>query len=185
MEGSGAWNTADEMPPSPHVQRDYQAAVRHMEAGNDDEATQRFERFLSENPRWPGAYVNLAILYERQENSAKAIGLLTQAVAIDPQFVPALNQLGVIKRRQGEFEAAEQAWLSATQINPQYAYGWYNLGVLHELYMQDLRGALDYYRRYQELVGQVDADPQVARWIADLERRVGRPGQAAASRESL
>jgi tetratricopeptide (TPR) repeat protein len=183
-EGSGAWNAVDEMPPPPRVQRDYDTAIQHMEAGNDAEATQSLEAFIGANPRWAGAYVNLAILYDRNDQSGKAIELLNQAISIDPEFVPAYNQLGVIKRHQGEFMAAEQAWRTATQINPQYAYGWYNLGVLHELYMQDLRGALDHYRRYQDLMGQTEGDPQVARWIADLERRIGKPGQAAATRET-
>jgi len=45
----------------------------------------------------------------------------------------------------------------------------YNLGVLNELYLQRLDAALRHFEHYQELVSE---DQQVARWIADLSRRV-------------
>jgi tetratricopeptide (TPR) repeat protein len=185
LEGSGAWNDPEEMPASSRVQREYQAALQYMETGDGATAMLQFEDFVASNPRWPGGYVNLAILYDADERTDEAVELLNHAVSIDPEFVPALNHLGVIKRRQGDFKGAEQAWLRATRISPQYEYAWYNLGVLYELYMQDLRAALDHFRRYQELAVQAGGDPKVAGWITDLERRVGAPGQAAAVRETL
>ena len=59
---------------------------------------------------------------------------------------------------------------------------WYNLGVLYDLYMQDIESALQAYRNYQDVLTSaevpVEADPLVNRWIVDLERR---QGQALAS----
>ena len=72
----------------------------------------------------------------------------------------------------------------ATRVQPDYAYAWYNLGVLYDLYMQDLSAALECYRRYLSESAEGEADPAVSRWITDLERRVGAPAQAAQARES-
>jgi len=165
------------------VQRDYSAAVEQMERENDAAAASQFEDFVTRHPGYPGAYVNLAIIYDRQNRSEEALWLLDQALAADPGSVYALNRLGLIKRRQGQFSEAEAAWLQATQADPQYAYAWYNLGVLYDLYLADLPAALDHYKRYQQLSGAAEQDLMVNRWIADLERRIGTPARAAQARE--
>jgi Tfp pilus assembly protein PilF len=169
----------------PAVQRDYRAALEQMESENDAAAASQFEDFVVRHPGYPGAYVNLAIIYDRQNRIDEALWLLDKAIAADPGSVYALNRLGLIKRRQGKFSEAEAAWLKATQADPQYAYAWYNLGVLYDLYLADLPAALDHYKRYQQLSGAVDQDLMVNRWIKDLQRRIGTPAQAAQARESL
>ena len=165
------------------VQHDYRAALKHMEQKNDEAAASQFEDFVVRHPGYPGAYVNLAIIYDRQNRTDEALWLLEQAIDADPNSVYALNRLGLIKRRQGKFSDAEAAWLTATQADPQYAYAWYNLGVLYDLYLQDLPAALDHYKRYQQLSNAADQDRMVNRWITDLERRIGTPAQAAQARE--
>ena len=45
-----------------------------------------------------------------------------------------------------------------------------NLGILFDLYLQDLEQALAHYRRYQELMSE--ENEQVAGWIVDIERRL-------------
>ena len=166
------------------VQRDYRAALEQMETENDTAAASRFETFVTQYPGYPGAYINLAIIYDRQNRTEEALWLLDQALAADPDAVYALNRLGLIKRRQGQFSEAEAAWIKATQAEPQYAYAWYNLGVLYDLYLQDLPTALDHYQRFQQLSDAADQDLMVNRWIEDLERRIGTPAQAAQAREA-
>jgi len=155
-----------------NVRFEYEAAVNRIEIGEDAAATRLFERFIVNHPKYPGAYVNLAILYEKEGRTSDAVKLLNQAISAAPGSVYALNRLGLIKRQQGEFEEAEIAWLQATEANPRYAYAWYNLGVLYDMYLQNLPAALDSYRNYQQLVAPAEADPMVARWISDLERRL-------------
>ena len=184
LEGPGAWNTADQIPPSARVAREYDAAVELMESDHNEEAMQRLEVFIVENPQWPGAYVNLAILYDHFERYDDAVNTLSQAISVAPDFLPAYNHMGVIKRRHGDFVGAEQAWQQALQVDQAYSYAWYNLGVLYELYMQDLGKALDHFRRYQEVTDPEEADPKVVSWITDLERRIGAPGQSAANLEA-
>jgi tetratricopeptide (TPR) repeat protein len=141
------------------------------------------KQFIAVNPDYSGAYVNLAIIYDRQGRSDEAIGLLNQALQANPESVEALNRLGLMNRREGRFAEAEAAWLAAIDAEPDYTYAWYNLAVLYDLYLQDLPAALDHYREYQRLVGEAEQDEMVERWIADLERRIGAPAQSAQARE--
>lgn len=163
------------------VQREYAEAVAKIAADNDAAAIRQLEEFISENPQYPGAYINLAILYDRQNQIEQALWLLNRAIEIEPDSVSALNRLGLIMRREGKFTEAEAAWLRATEVDPAYSNAWYNLGILYDIYLQDLPAAIDHYRRYQELTAGAD-DPLAARWIEDLERRVGEPARAAEAR---
>lgn len=178
-------NQAAEGPIPEEIQKEFAAAVAKVTSGDDAGAIQQLEAFIERYPNYSAAYVNLAIVYQRQKQAEQALWLLKKAIEVDPAAVEAMNQLGVISRRQGDFTAAEAYWRQAVTADPTYAYGWYNLGVLCELYKQDLPGALENYRRYQALAQDSDADAKVARWIEDIERRSGMPVQAANTPEAL
>ena len=66
--------------------------------------------------------------------------------------------------------------MKAVTVSPEYALAHYNLGVLNELYLQRLDEALRHFENYQSLVGE---DEQVAKWIADLTRRVAATQRTA------
>ena len=178
--GGSADELADPLASVPAAtQKAYGRAVARLEQGDDAEAAARLELFIEDHPGFANAYVNLAIVRMRQEETAAAADLLEQALALDANNVFALNQLGLIRRQQGDFAGAADVWQQATVANPDYANAWYNLGVLNDLYLHDLPAALQNYQAYQSLTGSIDGDPAVARWIADLERRIGMPAQAA------
>jgi tetratricopeptide (TPR) repeat protein len=154
----------------PKAQSLYEQAVGAMASGNVLDAELRFKEFLLQYPNYPGAHVNLAIIYASQGNDKAVENSLTDALILDPQHLAALNQLGMLLRRQGKFMDAEAAYMKAVTADPDYALAHYNLGVLNELYLQRLDVALQHFERYQELGGE---DEQVTKWIADLKRRLG------------
>jgi tetratricopeptide (TPR) repeat protein len=147
----------------------YEQAVAVMASGALLDAELRFKEFLLQYPGYPGAYVNLAIIHVNTGNDEDARGAIDAALALDPDHAPALNQLGMLLRRNGEFLEAEAAYLKAVTASPDYALAHYNLGVLNELYLQRLDSALEHFERYQELAGE---DERVEKWITDLQRRV-------------
>ncbi len=151
------------------VQTAFEKAVAIMAAGNLVEAELRFEEFVLQYPKYPGAYVNLAIIHAGKGDDTAAREAIDIALAIDRHHAPALNQLGMLHRRNGNFFAAEATYLKAVTAHPDYALAHYNLGVLNELYMQRLDAALQHFENYQSLVGE---DKQVEKWISDLRRRV-------------
>ena len=154
----------------------YEQAVASMAAGDTIDAELRFQEFLLQYPDFPGAHVNLAIIFVGRDDLQAAENSLTDALIIDPAYAPALNQLGLVERKRGNFEGALGAYEKAIAADPDYALAHYNLGVLNDLYLQRLDTALVHYERYQALVGE---DKQVSRWIADLKRRI--PAQRTAN----
>ncbi|MDH4048104.1 MAG: tetratricopeptide repeat protein [Gammaproteobacteria bacterium] len=154
----------------------YEQAVSSMASGDFLDAQLRFQEFLLQYPNFPGAHVNLAIIYTSNGDDKAVENSLTDALILDPEHPAALNQLGMLLRRQGQFEAAESAYMKAVTAHPDYALAHYNLGVLNELYLQRLDIALQHFERYQELGGE---DEQVTKWIADLKRRIGSSQRTA------
>ena len=147
----------------------YEQAVASMAAGDQLDAQLRFQEFLLQFPEYPGAHVNLAIIYAQDGNDQAAEGSITDALIIDPEHPAALNQLGMLLRRQGKFSAAQAAYSRAISADPEYALPHYNLGVLNELYLQRIDLALLHFEYYQSLIG---GDEKVEKWIVDLKRRV-------------
>ncbi len=147
----------------------FEQAVAVMAAGDFVDAELRFKEFLLQYSGYPGVYVNLAIIHANNGNDTAAEEAINAALVLDADYPPALNQQGMLLRRNGKFIEAEAAYLKAVTASPDYALAHYNLGVLNELYLQRLDAALRHFEHYQELVSE---DQQVARWIADLSRRV-------------
>ncbi len=147
----------------------YEQAVAAMAAGNALDAELRFKEFLLNYPDFPGAWVNLAILAAGKGDDAAAASHIESALQIDPANAAAFNQLGMLKRRQGYFPEAEAAYMKAVTAQPEYALAHYNLGVLNELYLQQLDTALQHFELYLELGGD---DEQVEKWVVDLKRRI-------------
>ena len=159
----------------PEAQTLYEQAVAVMAAGDLLDAELRFKVFLRQYPGYPGAWVNLAIIHREHGDDRQALRDVEQALAIDPNHLAALNQQGLLLRKNGDFLAAEAAYLKAVTVSPEYALAHYNLGVLNELYLKRLDVALQHFEIYRSLVGE---DQQVEKWLTDLRRRVAA-GQRA------
>ena len=154
----------------------FEQATAVMAAGDFVDAELRFKEFVLLYPDYPGAYVNLAIIHAQNEDDENTRAAIDQALLLDAEYAPALNQLGMLLRRNGNFLEAEAAYLKAVTVSPDYALAHYNLGVLNELYLQRLDTALQHFETYQALVGE---DKQVEKWIADLRRRVAASQRTA------
>jgi len=154
----------------------FEQATAVMASGDYVDAELRFKEFLLQYPEFPGAYVNLAIIYANNADDEQTQQALDQALALDPDNPAALNQLGILLRKNGNFLEAEAAYMKAVTVSPDYALAHYNLGILNELYLQRLEAALQHFEIYQSLVGD---DEQVAKWIADLERRIAASQRTA------
>ena len=154
--------------PAP-AQTMYEQAVAAMAGGDFLDAELRFKEFLLQFPGYPGAHVNLAIIHVNNADDDAARAAIDAALAINPDHAPALNQQGMLLRKNGKFLEAEAAYLKAVTASPDYGLAHYNLGVLNELYLQRLDVALQHFEQYYAIVGD---DKQVEKWISDLTRRV-------------
>lgn len=101
-----------------------------------------------------------------------AAAAFADAARFAPMNPTPLNELGLIRRQQGQFAAAAEAYEQALALVPEHAPTHRNLGVLRDLYLDDPAGAIEPYERYKALTGE---DRPVTGWIADVRRRAGIP----------
>jgi Flp pilus assembly protein TadD len=177
-ESVGAAAVAEEPLPPEAVQQ-FDAAVVHMNAGDNAAAEQAFRSIAASYPKYAGALVNLGILQAKNGRLEDAEATFKSALERSPANATALNQLGIVYRKLGRFQEADQAYQQATQADPSYANAYFNLGVLCDLYLQQPERALQAYERYLELSPSPDA--RVNAWVSELRKRIGAEPRAARS----
>lgn len=151
----------------------FNLALKAMQAGEDDLALALFRELQIQYPELSGPWLNTGIILMKQEKHEEALTAFERTISINPLNKYAYNQLGLNLRQLGRFEDAKDAYKLALKIDPNYALSHYNLGVLLELYFQDLKGAYEHFLSYQNL--QSEKDKTVANWIKDLRRRANIP----------
>lgn len=153
------------------VGADFARALTLMKDGNDAEALPLLQQIAAKVPQFSGPLVNQGVILLKQEKYADAEAVLRNALKVNPRSPYAQNLLGIALRQQGKFADARTAYEAALALDPGYGKAHFNLGVLADLYLQDLPLALAHYEKYQSL--QAKPDPAVANWIVDLQKRTG------------
>jgi Flp pilus assembly protein TadD len=165
-------------PPPARATADFARAVDLAKAGKDEEAELEFQQIATGYPTYPGALVNLGILYRKHGDLAKSEQSLRAAVQRDANDAEGFSELGVTLRMEGKFHDAADAYNQAISINPQFAPAYRNLAIVLDLYLGDTAAALTAMQHYQELAAD---DKAVTGWIADLKQRAGKNTAPAAS----
>jgi len=158
---------------------DYYAALQAMKIDKLDDALISFQTLAAKHPNLSGPLINQALIYMRKEKPDDALDALNAALKVNPRNPYAWNLRGVLLRQQGKFKEARAAYEQAIGFDPQYAKAHFNLGVLADLYLQDLQLALHHYEKYQAL--QKKPDQAVGNWISDLRNRLGLPATPVAA----
>ena len=134
------------------------------------EAEAIFNELLSKHPKLAGAYVNLGLIRQAQEQNDEARAMYSKALEINPKNLSALIQLSLINQSEGKFKESERLLITAHQHQMNNAHVNYNLGILYELYLQDYSKAIKHYRLY--LQNSSDEDTKIVEgWIKILERK--------------
>lgn len=148
----------------------FRNALQKMKSGELQSALILLQEISAQFPSLTGPIVNQAIILRKQESYQQAKALLQAALLNKAQNPYLMNELGLIHRQLGNFEAAKQAYLSAIRLEPNYDKAHYNLAVLADLYLHDPALAFQEFEIYQSL--QVDPDKKVAGWLKEIERRI-------------
>ncbi|MFO1374846.1 MAG: tetratricopeptide repeat protein [Agitococcus sp.] len=150
---------------------DYQRAVTLMKANQLDDAYTLFEELQTKAPQLAGPALNQALIQIQKQNYKDADVLLQKAIAANDKNPFAYNLQGFVYRQLGQFSKSRAAYEQALSLSPNYAKAHFNLGVLADLYLQDLPLALKHYEAYQGT--QTTPDTTVAKWVIDLQKRTG------------
>lgn len=179
----GATSVATADAPSAELQAAYDNLLARLRSA-DPAAITDLEKFSAAHPDLAGPLLNLGLARAKAGDEAAAQDYFQRATQVCTRCGPAWNELGVLGRQQGRFADAEQAYLRAVELQPDYAAAYYNLAVLYELYLPRPELALQNYERYLQLGGAEGVSPDVEKWVADLRRRVGTTAKTARAEEN-
>lgn len=157
-----------------------QEGLRLQQSERLAEAAQRYRRALDLDPACFDALQLLGVLRFRSGDPQSGIGLLQQALALQPDHAPALNNLGNALRAAGRLTEALAAYRRATMSSfAPPAVMLRNLGSAL-LDAGDTAQATPYLQRAALMAPD---DPIAWCWLGHLERASGRPEQAVGSYE--
>ncbi|WP_295802599.1 tetratricopeptide repeat protein [uncultured Microbulbifer sp.] len=150
------------------VTRDFNRAVEHMQGEQYPEAIELLLDVTAREQRLPAPYVNLGIAYYRTGDEKHAEEAYLEALRAAPLDPVASSELGVLYRRQGRFDEARATYTDALRLHPDNLPLIKNLGILCDLYLQDVNCALAQFQQYLKYEPE---DSTVSVWVADLKRR--------------
>lgn len=153
------------------VSRDFERSLEYLRAEDYAAAVELLQEVIERENRLPAPYINLGIAYYKSGDEKNAEEVFIKALERDPQHPVATNELAVLYRKQGRFQEARKLYTEALGEHPQYLPLIKNLGILCDLYLQDLQCALAQFQHYLKLEPE---DKDVTIWMADLKRRAGR-----------
>ena len=152
------------------ARNDFEEAARLLDGEAYDRAIEILEKVVGNSPNVTAPYIDLGIAYQRTGEKEKAEAQFKKALEIFPGHPVACNQYGLLLRKEGKFDEARDIFETALARYPSYYPVHRNLGILYDLYLNDLAKALEHYEIY---FGYVPEDAKVKIWIADLRIRLG------------
>jgi tetratricopeptide (TPR) repeat protein len=163
----------------------FNEALQMMREKRLQEAEAAFATLSIDAPQYSGPWANLGIIYAKSNRREQALAALSKATSLNDRNAVAWNWLGLVQRELGDRSKAEQAYLRALAVKPDYALPHLNLGILYDTYLSRPQDALAHYRQYQKLAGKEDL--RIVAWIAEIESKQAvaapaqQPGQTAPS----
>jgi hypothetical protein len=106
-------------------------ALQHHNAGRFAEAEQVYRSILEQVPENPYALHNLGDIFNRVKRYDLAEGFLRRAVKAAPEDPMFHNTLGVVLLNKGDGEGAFYHCKKASELNPEFALPWVNLGICY------------------------------------------------------
>lgn len=149
---------------------DYQGAIDILEQIN------------TQNDQLAGVHANLGIAYGHLVQYDAAKQALEAAVALNSQDSQILNAMAMAYRNSGEFVLAKETYMNNIALNPGNVRTHFNLGILCDIYMNDLPCAIDNYREYEAIYKRaVDSSEAAAAEQAAYEAALAEKASKIAS----
>lgn len=155
----------------------YLQAIDALKQGQTKLAIEILEQLVGDASDKPFVFTNLGLAYFNLADLELAETAFQSAINIDENDFVAYNHLGILLRKKGEFAQALDNYQQAIRSNEKYAQAYLNLGILYDLYLQDLEKAVVQYEKYLALNGV--EDKQVSGWIVDIKRRMKSSASSA------
>ena len=155
----------------------------YLQQQNAPEAKQAFERATKATAGYPdtipNAWNNLGLLATREGRAAEAIPYFQRALAINPDHLIALENLGNAYRQEKQWEPARTTLEHAVEVGPDDPEANYSLGMVYAQLNESERA----YQRLQTALKVRPNYPEALNNLGILYLRTQRPDQAIRSFE--
>jgi Flp pilus assembly protein TadD len=164
----GVIEITESYPVDPEVRDEFQKSVMLLKEEKYPEAIRLLKAVTGKASKFTGPHINLGIAYARTGELEKAEESLKKALELNANHPVASNEMGLVYRKTGRYAEARQLYEALLAMYPDYLPARKNLGVLCDIYIQDLSCAMEQYEAYLE--GMPD-DEKVKIWVADVKSR--------------
>jgi len=154
---------------APEVRGEFNQAVMYLNQEKYAEAIKLLLAVSGKTSKFSAPYVNLGIAYSRTGELEKAEESFNKALEIIKQHPVASNELGLVYRKTGRYVEARKLYEELLAAYPDFLPARKNLGVLCDIYIQDLNCALE---QYEEYLKGIPEDEKVKIWVADVKSRM-------------
>ena len=148
----------------------YQAGLAALKNNETDFAIKLLIQATNGAPDLDFAFTNLGLAYFKKNDFEKSEQAFQNAIKVSEKDSVSFNHIGILKRMKGEFSSAKTNYQKAISIDNNYADAHLNLGILYDIYLQNLNAALQQYEKYQSLTNS--ENKTVSGWIADIQRQI-------------
>ena len=139
---------------------------------NTKQALVNLNRLQQQYPESSGPAYRIARVNFQQKRFDDALKAVTQSITVKPENYYALNLKAVIQREKGDFKQAKETYEMAIRRYDAYPVTHLNYAILADIYLYDLKLALQQYEKYLALVEH--KDKKVKGWVIDLKRRMAK-----------
>jgi Flp pilus assembly protein TadD len=150
----------------------YRDAITALNNSEYDRAEAELRKITKTRPEFSGPWINLAIIDIKRNNLEMAENNLAKARERNPKMPQIYNMLGYIDVSRGHYKKAADDYQHALSLKEDYAIAHYNLALLQDIYIQDLKSSVRHYKRYLELTN--NQDKKTADWVLELERTISK-----------
>lgn len=131
VAGLTHWNPYDVDPRSGFSEFEYRLGLAFEMDVKLEAAAAHYRVALAENPRHPGARLNLGVILARTGRAEEGRPMLEALAAEEPGNAKAHFNLGVVRGDAGEYEAAMESFARALAVDDRYVEAWHGYGVEH------------------------------------------------------
>ncbi len=129
----------------------FEKANRAFQEGKSQEAIKLYEKVLELNPNFAPAYNALGKVYQEHSEDVEGVAwYFKSALAIDPDFIEANENLGRWYQRSNQPDLAEKYFKKVLDLNPDSISAVYSLGWVYLLGKSDSDQAIYYFERVLE-----------------------------------
>lgn len=150
----------------------YRRAITALNNSQLDLAEAELKKIAKSRSDLAGPWLNLALIDIKKKDLENAYKNLNKALERNPKMAQAFNMRGFLELTRGNITKAIADYRQAITLKEDYALAHYNYALVHDIYFQDMKIAVQHYKRYLELTKS--QDKKTADWVVELERNLAK-----------